>query len=385
MTLKRLHKNILFLISISAIGCLIFYFNLSTRHKAIVKTKALHALHLTNPNWSNKYYNDSIVLLSPTLVIDDLYKSMEGPNAYEYVYLKNKPNKLTWLTGMQVNVLNHSKKIISNDFVCHTNINYPVTDHYARWNLKSPFIVDYARLISTSHGIESIQFPEGFGFPFFTDEKFYVITQTLNHNIKDTLFRVNHKIKFTVSNKKSLKPLRPVLSFIMLPFEKTNLEKESPSKYKPEDITTCIPVDKKNHLYQDIHGTPLSGHWKVFKGKSKYKYNITNMLGINDSIKVHYIIPHLHPFAEKFTLFDITRNTPIYTCNVINHQNKTGLTKTPPFSSKKGVTLYANHQYELQLEVNNTSNQTQDMMASMFLYVYDDEMDQLINRYEKAN
>ena len=44
------------------------------------------------------------------------------------------------------------------------------------------------------------------------------------------------------------------------------------------------------------------------------------------------------------------------------------------FSSKEGIMLYPNHQYELVLTTNNTTNENQDMMASMFVFLYDKEM-----------
>jgi hypothetical protein len=47
--------------------------------------------------------------------------------------------------------------------------------------------------------------------------------------------------------------------------------------------------------------------------------------------------------------------------------------------------LYADHDYELIIETNNTSDRQEDMMASMFLYVYDQELDLKIKQYALAN
>ena len=45
------------------------------------------------------------------------------------------------------------------------------------------------------------------------------------------------------------------------------------------------------------------------------------------------------------------------------------------FSSESGVWMYQNHEYELVLDVNNTTTTNQDMMGSMFLFFYDEELD----------
>ncbi|WP_282136624.1 hypothetical protein [Seonamhaeicola maritimus] len=100
---------------------------------------------------------------------------------------------------------------------------------------------------------------------------------------------------------------------------------------------------------------------------------------------LHQITPHLHPFAKQFILKDITNNQIIYNCEVKNHSGKIGLSKTPEFSSSKGLKMYPSHEYELILTTNNTTSEPQDMMASMFLFFYDQEMDIKIEAYRNAN
>ena len=43
--------------------------------------------------------------------------------------------------------------------------------------------------------------------------------------------------------------------------------------------------------------------------------------------------------------------------------------------------LYPDHDYELVLTVNNTTKENQDMMASMFVFLYDKEMDKKLKSY----
>ena len=70
----------------------------------------------------------------------------------------------------------------------------------------------------------------------------------------------------------------------------------------------------------------------------------------------------------------------IFNCKVTNLKNRIGLSKIETFSSDDGVWLYQNHEYELILTTNNTSKINQDMMGSMFLFFYDKELNDKINK-----
>jgi len=108
-------------------------------------------------------------------------------------------------------------------------------------------------------------------------------------------------------------------------------------------------------------------------------------LAIKDSVTLHQITPHLHPFAKKFILKDTTTNTILYTCNVINRKNSIGLISTPIFFSEQGIIMYPTHEYVLELTTNSTLEEPQDMMASLFLFFYDKEMDLKIKTYYHEN
>ncbi|WP_298239242.1 hypothetical protein [uncultured Algibacter sp.] len=381
MTLKKWHKiTIISLVIITTIG-LIYYFNLSNRYKAIVKTRALHFFKIIDSEWSKSLTDNYIKFQSPSLLIDGIYKSMEGPNALQNFYLNQSKQDLLWMTGFKIEAVDSkTNDNRSNDFVCHTNIDYIEQEHHGRWNMLDRINKQYPRVISLSHGVESVKFPEGYGFPFFSDEQFFIITQALNHNINDSIFQIKHDISIAYSKKRDIKPLLPRTIFMMLPFD-INDPFNSEGKMMEN---SCIPIETKNHTYFDKNGQALSGHWKIFEGEQTFSYNATEQLAIKDTMRLHQVTPHLHPFAKQFILKDLTSGEVIYNCDVINHKNKIGLTKTPEFSSKEGVLMYPNHEYELTLVTDNTTNEVQDMMASMFLFFYDKEMDLKINTYYDA-
>lgn len=360
----------------------IYYISLSNRHQAIIKTRLLHSLHIIDPEWSKNTTTKNIQLTSPSFLIDNIYKSMEGPKASTFFTLAPEKDELNWMTGYSVNALNPiNNKQLSNDLVCHFNIDYQDQEHHGKWNLLDRVNKQYPRLLSLSHGIESINFPIGFGYPFFSNEKFFITTQVLNHNIIDSTFNIKHEINIKYTTKKTLKPLYPKTIYMMLPFNMDGIDK--PFNKIPEN--SCIPVETKNHTYFNKSGETLSGHWKIFKEEKKYTYDTTKQLGIKDTVTVHQIVPHLHPFAKKFSLIDKTNNSIIYSCDVINHENKIGLTSTPSLSSEKGVIMYPTHQYELELITNSPLDEPQDMMASLFLFLYDKELDLKIKKFNHEN
>jgi len=165
-------------------------------------------------------------------------------------------------------------------------------------------------------------------------------------------------------------------AFIMLPFNQSDPYK---SPLDP-GANQCIPVETKNHTYDDGNGNKLSGHWVVPVGKNRYHSPVNSQLQIQDSLRLHAAALHVHPFATKISLVDKTAGKAIFSSKVTNHKDLIGLTNIEPFSSEEGIWLYQNHDYEIVLEVNNTSKKEQDMMGSMFLFFYDKELDDLLHK-----
>ena len=229
--------------------------------------------------------------------------------------------------------------------------------------------------------MESYHYPEGFGFPIKANEYLYLSTQILNHNLKESLFGVRHKVSiFHKADSPDLKPLRPLTVFMMLPYDGENPFDNEAAKTDP---SVCIPVETKNHSYQDSDGNMRSGHWVVFPGKQTYRSDISAQLEVKDSLQVHHVATHLHPFATSLKLINTDTQKVLFTADAENHLDRVGLAKITEYSSTEGFTLYADQQYELVLEVNNTSTTKQDMMASMFFGIYDADLDaRLKSRFE---
>jgi hypothetical protein len=375
MRRTKIYKILALLLLLSIVGGLIWYTQLSTRHKAIVKTTFLHKTGLVDNDWKVENHSKEYKMLSPTFIVDDIYKSMEGPKASNYVML-SQDSSLLWITGFKV-VAQEAKtgEKMSNDFICHMNVDMNDSKYYSTFGLEDRIGKQYPRLTSLSHGMETFEFPEGYGVPIKGNDFLYVTTQTLNHNIKEAYYKVKHKVSITYQEDKNIKPLMSKTAFIMLPYDKYDPYKS------PTDpgADFCIPVETKNHSYNDGSGNKLSGHWVIPTGKNTYRSNINQQLEIKDSLRLHAAAIHVHPFATRIMLFNKTTQKPVFVSNVTNHQNSIGLTNIENFSSKEGIWLYENQEYEIVLDVNNTSKENQDMMGSMFLFFYDKEMESIVN------
>jgi hypothetical protein len=367
-------KYSFFLLCIVLIGGAIWYTQLSNRHKAIVKTTFLHKTGLVDNTWKIEKGKEEYKMLSPTFLVDNIYKSMEGPKASNPIML-SQDSTLIWITGFKVAAEEaNSGKKMSNDFICHMNVDINDVKYYAYFGLENRIGKQYPRLTSLSHGMEAFEFPEGFGIPMKGSDLLFVTTQTLNHNIKDASFKVKHRVSIDYQKENTLKPLMSKTAFIMLPYDQYDPYK---SPIDP-GADFCIPVETKNHSYEDGNGKKLSGHWVIPIGKNTYRSNINHQLEIQDSLRLHAAAIHVHPFATKIMLYNKTLQKPVFTSKITNHIKNIGLTEIENFTSTEGIWLYANQEYEIVLEVNNTSSENQDMMGSMFLFFYDLEMDSIV-------
>ena len=372
-------KCLIAIISVIFIIGLSFYATRTNLQKSTFKTNLLHTLNLVDNTWEITRSKNKITLITPTLIVDGIFKSMEGPHATKTFKIDEGSDKLIWLNSFKVTAVNTDEtEELSNDFICHSNIDFYDGEHFGKWNFHDRIGENYPRLTTLSNGIESYRFPEGFGFPIFANESLFTQTQVLNHNISLEIFSIKHKLELGyTSNSNNIKPLRGKPIYIMLPFNANDPYKGATS----ENPNACIPVTDKNHFYVDEKGLSYSGHWVISPGKQRFKFDITEQIALKDSTSLHHIATHLHPFAEKLLLIDKTNNTSIYVSKATNYTKKIGLKEVSYLSDKKGIMLYPTHEYELILETNNTTNTNQDMMASMVLFLYDKELDEKIKQY----
>ncbi|MEL6810248.1 MAG: hypothetical protein AAFP76_02815 [Bacteroidota bacterium] len=376
MKLKKIFrlKVLLSLLVLGGIGFGIWYAQLSNRHKAIVKTKVLHTFRIIDHDWEVDENETLLSLESPDLLVDNIYQSMDGPQAVINLSMNQGSHKVQWITGFKAEVYREGTQKHNNDFLCHTNIDYSDAVHYRNLNLPKRINTVYPRLGTLSNGINELNFPEGFGFPVASDDAFVIASRTLNHNIEDAFFKVKHHIKIKTARAGTpLKPIRPKGLVLMLPYDL-----EDPYDSKKNDPNLCSPIDLKNHSGPGADGVSLSAHWELPEGKMHYEFDVTYQLYLQEDTTIHAMAAHLHPGAETFILYDVTLDQPVYTFSCENYTEKVGLKHVPSYSSKQGILLKADHKYKLVLETYNPSSDFRDMMAVLYLYVYDREMEEVL-------
>lgn len=377
MAKSKIYKFLAVLILLCVIGGGIWYSQLPNRHKAIIKTTFLLKTGLVDNEWIVDNELHAYKMVSPTFYIDGIYKSMEGPKSSNYIQL-SQDSTLLWITGFHVKALDSkSRKTISNDFICHTNIDFNDVKYFSHFHLENRIGRQYPRMTSLSHGLENFSFPKGYGVPMKGNDLLYVTTEALNHNYPNANFFIKHEVTIDYSKEKAtIKPLMCRTVFIMLPYDKADPFKSPIDPGKDY----CIPVETKNHSYDLGNGKVMSGHWVIPPGKHTYRASIDGQLQLQDSLRLHAAATHVHPFATSITVFDKTTNTTIFNCKIKNHNNKIGISKIDALSSEAGIWMYKNHHYELIEEVDNTTAEDQDMMGSMFLFFYDKELDAILQK-----
>jgi hypothetical protein len=376
------------LISLVCVGCFVYYASLSPLKKNLAKSKILHWAHIVNPDWDttitkseNGYVAD---FSSSTLVVDGIIKSMKGPVSYKIFLLNDKEEELYWITGMDVKANSkYNSEGISNDFICHTNLYHNDVEHFARMGLEERNNLQHAQAITLTKGDLFFDFPEGFGYPLFSNEKIYLGSQALNLNIENPLFTVdfNFKLKFEKDREQRLKPLYMRYVVVSLPYDIENKEISTIFQENRDNKVSCVALDQDGKYFNrvDENGEPTTVFWLVPKGKHTYRSDFTKSLALDTIVTLHKINAHVHPYATSIALRDKTIDSTVFKAIVTNYKKKVGLDNITSFTSKKGIKMYPDHDYELVEEVNNTSNQEVEMMGSMFLYFYDHELDKKLD------
>ncbi len=370
MPISKILKIASVVILTAAFGLAIAYSQLARRHKAILKTEFLHRTGILERDWKSGENQGSYSMWSPVFWIDGIYTSMEGPKSSNYVRLSEKPG-VVFLTSFSVRAIDADNgRPVSNDFICHTNVDFNDARYFGYFGLEDRIGKQYPRLTSLSHGQENFAFPYGYGVPMPANDWLFVTTQTLNHNFPTIDRKVRHRVDLRYTGNK-LRPLMSRTAFIRLPYDKRNPFKE------PTDpaANQCIPVETKNHSYDDGKGNMLSGHWVIPPGRKTYRSDVDDQLQIKDSLRLHAAAIHVHPFAEWIELRSKTTGKTVFKSEIRNHKGKTGLERVAAFSSEDGIWLFAGQSYEIVMGTFNTTQLDQDMMGSMFLFFYDAELD----------
>lgn len=376
-------RIIISIISIVIIGVFFSYKLQSKFMQNIVKNYVLHKIGIVNNDWEISTSSNGEIctttLKSASLLIDDIYYSMEGPAAYKRFKLNENEDQLYWVKGFEANANSTLEASTnSNDLICHVNFYHSNIEHFARMGLHDRIGVQpESQLITLTTGALNVEFPKGFAYPVFSNEKILVGSQALNLNEADQSFLLNYdyKIHYTKKKGEDMKPLYMKYLVMALPYENDLAEQKHLAEYHIPDFVTCAgPTSKTIYKTYDTHGQTVTAFWKVPTGKHTYVNQVNYLLKLKKPETIHYINAHVHPYAKSLELIDATTNVSLFKSNIRCAKNKKGIMEIPSFSSEEGITVYPDHDYKLLLEVDNTTNEPVEMMASFYVYFHDQEL-----------
>jgi hypothetical protein len=307
---------------------------------------------------------------------------MMGPKGQEKVFIEETSEpELLWITRFEATIVDEAThESVSPGFMCHANLSFTEMSHH-----RELFQLDRdgrrrgrMRLFTLSQGQMAVEFPPGFGVPIASDELLTIDTQILNLNPVERPSTVKHKTTIDYVRDRDLsRPMKPLFQkaaqgMVLVDGKDAYFDVASadPAKHGPG----CeVGARAGGRLITDDFGRSFAAHWKVEPGVEVNRTLVTQWMDIPFDTTVHYIAVHLHPFATSLELRDLTTNSSVYRSRATPPAGGIGLAHVESFSSEEGIPIYKDHEYELVSVYDNTTSETQDSMAIMFLYMLDKE------------
>lgn len=327
----------------------------------------------------------STTVLSETYTVDQKYRSMTGPYSQQPLRLATGTAvedegvpELLWIVGYRaVMVAADGVTPQKPEFMCHSNLDIDVSAHRETLGANPSFS---SRLFTLSQGQQTVRFPDGFGIPVLSDEVLSLTTQVLNLNHEGEVFDVRHQITVEYVRdsdlERRLTPLFPIGAYGLRLLEGDSayfgVADPDPEQHGPGCL---VGESASDHAYEDGLGRTFTGHWVVPPGREVNRTLVTHLMQIPFDTTVHYIAVHLHPFAESLELWDRTTDTLVFRSEAEGIEGRIGLESVTAFSSEEGVAVFADHEYEMVSVYDNLSDEPQDSMAVMYIYLRDTDME----------
>ena len=335
----------------------------------------------------------SLRIESPYLLVDKIYRSMEGPMVSKEYFIEDNilsktisafSPKLLWITGYKVELYDDKDQKISDDFMCHNNLNLG-HNNVLPWKVKT--LGTDKRLFTLSEGQTVTRFPENCGIPLLSNQRLRIDYQVLNHNLPAIHLNVKQVVtlfyKYDKDCTEEMKALYQQSIFVTKQtdgppgaFNEVPLQqgKVTRSDNQIEQKQCCTPDigSKDGFPFRDSYGREFTGHWTIDDTTEVLTTDVSRMLNLDKDRKAYFVSVHVHPFCESLALKDQTNSTVVYTASAVNYSNKTGLKHISSLSSSEGVLLLKGHKYTLTSVYAKTVRERHTAMATMSLYLAED-------------
>ncbi len=338
-----------------------------------------------NPQQQCDPIEERVSFTSNTLVIDGIAKSMSGDIDAIDAQIDWGNQDVVWLIGAKVSVLAENPDVASNEFLCHSLVNFH-RENKLPWNILTKGTDK--RLFTFSQGVSEVFFPQGFAIPLLANTKLSLGNQVLNLSQPKLKSEVEFQIDidFLKMGKHCKSPAvlyqQPIFvtKYIGGPSGAynasdsiTKFSKTGSFHYYDTNFAHCgISYDEGYNPYGDNYGRKFTGHWTIAKDSLEViATNVTSMLDLKKNTKIHAISMHVHPHAYSLELIDKTTNTSLYKGMVYYDQpNLKRITSLDFYSSIGGISVFEDHEYQLiSTYLNPKGEEGITAMATLFLYL----------------
>ena len=360
-----LRRALVLALIVCVVGMFVWHF--ATRNRIIARTISTSGV-------------SAITLLSRSHVIDRLYPSMHGPVSQQesIPLLKQRNDELIWLTGIQTELVDaDSETVISPEFFCHSNLTLTRMD---RDPARTANITPCAegRMFTLVPGRMSIQLPQGFGIPIYTDEAVDYLTMALNLNEQPNpvqiRFRTNVQFARASAAQQPIKPL----------FRRAVYGYETIGSSVPRTMcmggnnagAACGPfiATAASNAFLESLGKTNTVHWMIPPGHYQRHVDVTDQMDLPFDTTAHYVTGHLHPFGKSIQLIDKTADQVVLTIKSQDWSNKRGVAAMEQISNAEGIELHKDHAYELVTTYHNPTKESIDAMSILYVYALDRQM-----------
>ncbi|MCP3956739.1 MAG: hypothetical protein GY719_02685 [bacterium] len=318
--------------------------------------------------------------LSEIYTVDREYRSMMGPSSTQGIrLLESEKPELLWITGYEaVMVGPDGESPRGQELMCHSNLDIDVERHQ---QLLGPSRSFSTRLFTLSQGQFQVRFPPGFGIPIASTESLDLSTQVLNLNHRGQTTEVRHKVRIEYVRDREIEA--PMQALFPTAGYGLALLGGDDGYYGVSDPDgeihgpgCLVGASASAHQYDDGLGREFTGHWVVPPGRQVNRTLVTQLMRVPYDTTIHYIAVHLHPFAESLELRDLTTEKTVFKSRARGFDDRIGLAHVDHLASTEGIEVFADHEYEMVSVYDNTSEEDQDSMAVMYMYLRDRQFDQ---------
>jgi hypothetical protein len=313
-----------------------------------------------------------VVFYTKLYTVDRLYRSMQGPYSMVSIPLgePGEPPELVWLKSIESEVVDaQGRSTVSQQFMCHVNVNYDVGTH------REVFGSSGSRIVTLSQGQYDTEMPPGFGVPLASTEPLQIDTMVLNHNFAEGRYDVRHRLVIRYLRDRDLaRPIAPLYQTVAT--SKTLNEGGKVVFGELEsggdgEAPGCLPGEHAAELVTDQFGRQISGHWIVQPGRQVVENLVTRDLGLAWDTTLHAIDVHLHPFAESIELLDMTTGASLFKSVATQVESGVGLQRVETYRSSEGIPVFKDHEYGLVTVYDNPTEEDHDAMAVLYVHALD--------------